>query len=235
MARGPDPTPIRTLPGEAEPAGILVSTEIPPRRGRGRPPQPDRPNQIADAAIRLLAENGSRSLSHRRVDKEAGLPVGSTTHHARSRSELLLMAARRLSQLSQAEFKPLLEALKAIGPALTPEDVAKGFMKLWQPRLGSEQLYRLRAEMTVLLSQDFEAEMRELFQPQVDIVEKSFQEIMTVLGSDNPQDASRELLLWSRGLFFMLALRGGIVSDEDYQQIEKMIARYLRAMVNEGA
>jgi AcrR family transcriptional regulator len=207
-----------------------LSTDTPPRRGRGRPPQPDRPNQIADAAIRLLAENGSRSLSHRRVDKEAGLPMGSTTHHARSRGELLLMAARRLSALSQQELKPFSESIRKMGADLTPEDVARGVMTLWQPRFGTDQLYRLRAEITVLLSQDFEAEMRELFQPQIEVVEKFWQETMALLGSRNPQEAGLEFNLWSRGLFFMVALRGGIANEAEWARFEKWIARQLRSI-----
>lgn len=212
---------------------ILSTADTLPRRGRGRPPQPERPNQIADAAIRLLAENGSRSLSHRRVDKEAGLPMGSTTHHARSRGELLLMAARRLSQLSQEELKPFSESVRKLGAKLTPEDVAQGVVRLWQPRFGTDQLYRLRAEITVLLSQDFEAEMRELFQPQIEVVEKFWQETMALLGSKNPKEAGLEFNLWSRGLFFMLALRGGIADEAELRRFEKWITRHLKGMLRD--
>lgn len=42
------------------------------------------------AAIDLLAEEGIRSLTHLRVDRRAGLPVGSTSNAFRTREALLL-------------------------------------------------------------------------------------------------------------------------------------------------
>lgn len=203
------------------------------RPRRGRPPQADRPNLIADAAIRLLAENGSRSLSHRRVDKEAGLPIGSTIHHAPTRNDLLLIAARRLSEISRRELQPFSDYVREKGQELTAEDVATGVMNLWQPRLGADQFYRLRAEMTVLLSQDFEAELRALFQPQIDAVTQFWQETMALLGSRHPEEAGFEFMLWSRGLLYMLAMRGGFADDREFHQIEKWITRFLKALVKE--
>jgi len=44
---------------------------------------------LTDAAIRVLAENGSRGLTHRAVDTEAGLPEGSTSNLFRTRAELM--------------------------------------------------------------------------------------------------------------------------------------------------
>lgn len=44
---------------------------------------------IADAAMRVLAEHGARGLSHRAVDRAAGVPEGSTSNHFNSRDALL--------------------------------------------------------------------------------------------------------------------------------------------------
>ncbi|MGI5350958.1 TetR/AcrR family transcriptional regulator [Streptomyces sp. CA-250714] len=57
---------------------------------------------IADTAIRLLAERGLRGLTHRAVDEAAGLPLGSTSNHARTRAALLEAAIRRLTELEAA-------------------------------------------------------------------------------------------------------------------------------------
>lgn len=62
---------------------------------------------IADAALRLIGSAGTRALTHRGVDAEAGLPAGSTSYYCRRRIDLLALALRRHAQLD-------LEALSRI-------------------------------------------------------------------------------------------------------------------------
>lgn len=59
----------------------------------------DRRTLIADTVIAVLAERGSRGLTHRAVDEAAGLPTGSTSWYARSRADLLACAVPRLAEL----------------------------------------------------------------------------------------------------------------------------------------
>jgi len=49
----------------------------------------ERRQQIARTALHVLAEAGSRGLTHRAVDAAAGLPAGSTSYYFRSRAALL--------------------------------------------------------------------------------------------------------------------------------------------------
>jgi DNA-binding transcriptional regulator YbjK len=49
----------------------------------------ERHNLIADAAISVLAQQGSRGLTHRAVDSHAGLPEGSTSNLFRTRGALI--------------------------------------------------------------------------------------------------------------------------------------------------
>jgi len=62
----------------------------------------DRRTSIADAAISTLAHSGSRGLTHRAVDRAAGLPLGSTSYYFRTRAELLQAAVDRLAELDGA-------------------------------------------------------------------------------------------------------------------------------------
>ena len=57
---------------------------------------------VADAAVTVLARDGLRSLTHRAVDTEAGLPDGSTSNCFRSRSALLKAIVARLEELDLA-------------------------------------------------------------------------------------------------------------------------------------
>ena len=53
---------------------------------------------LLDAAIEVLAEGGTRGLTHRAVDAQAGLPVGSTSNRFRTRDALLSGVLQRLLQ-----------------------------------------------------------------------------------------------------------------------------------------
>ncbi|GAT70752.1 tetR family transcriptional regulator [Planomonospora sphaerica] len=59
---------------------------------------------VAETAITLLAERGMRGLTHRAVDEAAGLPPGSTSNLARTRSALLELALARLTELEVELF-----------------------------------------------------------------------------------------------------------------------------------
>jgi DNA-binding transcriptional regulator YbjK len=60
--------------------------------------------QIADAAIRTLARDGMRGLTHRAVDRAAGLPEGSASYYFRTRQALLRAAVERLAELDSADM-----------------------------------------------------------------------------------------------------------------------------------
>lgn len=61
--------------------------------------------EILDAAVTVLAQSGARGLTHRAVDRAAGLPEGSTSAYFRSRAALLsalteVVAARLTSDVA---------------------------------------------------------------------------------------------------------------------------------------
>ena len=66
-----------------------------------------RREQIADAGIRLIASGGAHRLTHRLVDKSAGLPQGSTSYYARTRRDLIALIVQRLSDGSQGDIEDL--------------------------------------------------------------------------------------------------------------------------------
>lgn len=89
------------------------------------PPVEDRRTRIADAVITVLAEQGSRGLTHRAVDKEAGLPAGSTSYYVRTRAQLLAVAVPRLAEFDTAlldsDGDPRKRLVEAIHDALHGE------------------------------------------------------------------------------------------------------------------
>lgn len=75
----------------------------------------------AGAALSVLAAHGSRGLTHRAVDTEAGLPPGSTSNYFRTRSSLLEAALRRHIELDL----PPAELVEQIGEAELSREQAR--------------------------------------------------------------------------------------------------------------
>lgn len=59
-----------------------------------------RRDDIAQAAMELVAEGGGHALTHRRIDRRLGLPEGTTSNYARSRRDLVLMVAQRIADIA---------------------------------------------------------------------------------------------------------------------------------------
>jgi AcrR family transcriptional regulator len=68
------------------------------------PPNQRRRAELADAAIALLAESGVHGVTHRAVERRAGLPAGTASNYFRSREALLVAAAERVGQLHYADM-----------------------------------------------------------------------------------------------------------------------------------
>ena len=73
----------------------------------------DRRTEILDGALRVLAEQGMRGLTHRAVDQAAGIPPGSTSYYFRTRSALVEGCVARLLELDLAVELPAVLAAPA--------------------------------------------------------------------------------------------------------------------------
>lgn len=62
------------------------------------PPNLARRAELTDAGIRILARSGSRGLTHRAVDAEAGVPPGTASNYFASRDQLLQSIGQRVFQ-----------------------------------------------------------------------------------------------------------------------------------------
>ncbi|MEV6201155.1 TetR family transcriptional regulator [Streptomyces sp. NPDC051771] len=68
---------------------------------------------IADSAIRVIARDGVRALTHRAVDREAGIPQGSTSYHAKTRLALVELVVDALAARAKADAERLAASLDA--------------------------------------------------------------------------------------------------------------------------
>lgn len=74
------------------------------------PPNEQRRAQLADAGIDLLVESGVHGVTHRAVDRRAGLPAGTTSNYFRSREALLTAIAHRVVERHQADMAAAAQA-----------------------------------------------------------------------------------------------------------------------------
>jgi DNA-binding transcriptional regulator YbjK len=113
--------------------------------------------EIADAAIATLARDGMRGLTHRAVDRAAGLPEGSASYYFRTRQALLQATVERLAELDTSDMLDSTGRLPSTGLAALPGqdldtfvDAAAGIVETWLTTGRERQLarYELALEAT---------------------------------------------------------------------------------------
>ncbi len=59
-------------------------------------PNTNREDLLADTGLAILAEHGLRGVTHRAIDRAAGLPEGSCSNHFRTRDQLIAALGKRI-------------------------------------------------------------------------------------------------------------------------------------------
>ena len=72
---------------------------------------------LLDAAIRVLGERGMRALTHRAVDAEAGVAVGSTANYFSTREALFEAIVERVSAMERDRFDEVATKVCPTDPA----------------------------------------------------------------------------------------------------------------------
>ncbi len=106
---------------------------------------------IADAAISTLARDGMRGLTHRAVDRAAGLPEGSASYYFRTRQALLQATVERLAELTSTDMLGSAAMLALPGHDLdTLAGVTAALVESWLTTGRERQLarYELALEAT---------------------------------------------------------------------------------------
>ena len=79
----------------------------------------ERRRVLCDAAIEILAQEGARGLTHRKVEQRVGLPDGTTSSYFGTREALLRGVALRVAELDAADFEAVMQQLSGAGPEVT--------------------------------------------------------------------------------------------------------------------
>ncbi|MES9536292.1 MULTISPECIES: TetR/AcrR family transcriptional regulator [unclassified Actinomadura] len=80
---------------------------------------PGRRRDLTDAAIDLLAASGAHGVTHRAVEKAAGVPQGTASNYFPSREALLVATAERVVELHHADMDDAARPERASGAGIT--------------------------------------------------------------------------------------------------------------------
>jgi DNA-binding transcriptional regulator YbjK len=166
--------------------------------------------RLAEAAIDVLAESGMRGLTHRAVDRAAGLPAGTTSAYLRTRKDLLAALVRQLVALDQAE----LQALGAAAPPpRTAAELADALARFTELRLTGAGRQRSLARYACAVESVHQSELREILVPRQNAARAAVQDFLRAQGVPEPavEDRTDTLLACVDGLVFDRLLTGGTV------------------------
>lgn len=150
----------------------------------------ERRTVIADAAITTLATAGGRGLTHRAVDREARLPLGSTSYYFRTRADLLRAAVDRLAELDEAALAPATGGTLAADLARVAE------------QLLSADRERLVARYELALESVRRPELREVLAAGTHRVRGAIEQRLTEQGVVAARDVAKAALALVDGLLF---------------------------------
>ncbi|WP_424186340.1 TetR/AcrR family transcriptional regulator [Actinokineospora sp. G85] len=100
---------------------------------------------VRAAAIGVLADEGGRGLTHRAVDRRAGLPQGTASRYARTRAALLTLTADALFAQDSAAAAAALQA-GAVG-VRTPDDLTEALIRVVDHLRAAPDRFRARVEL----------------------------------------------------------------------------------------
>ena len=177
-----------------------------PRR-RGRKPVGDRRQQIADAAIQVLAREGARGLNHRAIDRFLKLPDGSTSYYFPKRMDLLTATAQRISDINLAEaqwaYQQILDHPGELDTRQLAEQTVAGMLR----RLGATGRPHTIAYFEMTLDGTRVPGHRTLMRRETEILWKMWRHIFKSLGAHDPNRAAKSFMAFTLGHAFMFTCR----------------------------
>jgi DNA-binding transcriptional regulator YbjK len=181
-----------------------------------------RRTRLADAAITTLAREGSRGLTHRAVDRTAGVPEGSTSYYFRTRLDLLRAIVRRMSELDTASLPALAHA--------DGEEFEEAFTASVQG-LVTDGRERQLARYELTLEATRRPELREALLANAVPIHDRLTGQLAALGVPDPGDRAQDLLALLDGLLFSrLTAADDTPSPQAMDAVRALVRRVLRSI-----
>jgi DNA-binding transcriptional regulator YbjK len=118
---------------------------------------------LCDAAIEVLAREGAKGLTHRKVERQAGLPDGTTSSYFPTRSALLHATAERVAELDAADFEATMRQLPPSETAEASPPTLLLLAEMAMQQSAGPGLDRSRARYELALHAHRDARLRKAF------------------------------------------------------------------------
>lgn len=152
---------------------------------------------LADAAIATLANAGLRGLTHRAVDRTAGLPEGSCSYYFRTRQALLRAAADRLAE---ADSDDVITRTSPHSPADLAE-IAETAAELIEHWLVAGRI-RMLARYELALESTRQPELRAVLTEAGRQIRQLAETLLTAAGAPDPSKQAPVLVACVDGIVF---------------------------------
>lgn len=163
-----------------------------------------RRDDIAQAAMELVAEGGSHALTHRRVDQYLGLPEGTTSNYARTRRDLMLMVVERIAGIAHLR-PPGAPAPRTVDQAV--EQLTAAFEEVVARGVD------IRARMALTIDCVSDPELHALLTTRSPVrasVLKQARQLLTHLGVPDVEQRAIDLIAIMNGLFYDRLIGNGL-------------------------
>ncbi|MGV0813408.1 TetR/AcrR family transcriptional regulator [Mycolicibacterium boenickei] len=184
-----------------------------PRRRDGL----QRRRELRDAAIQVLAEQGSRGLTHQQVDRTAGMPDGTTSYYYRTRAALMQGIASRVAEIDVANLNSLAE------PAGSADSPFSELARLVVTQSEGQGLHLNKARLELLLAATRDPELGETSAEFVAQLIAMTHDAILALRPDDGRPAlleaqSTAVMTIIGGAFVRFAVGDRTLADADYLQ-----------------
>lgn len=156
--------------------------------------------RVLDAAITLLGTQGLRSLTHARIDTQAGVPNGSTSNYFRTRAALLEGVVDWMYEVES----PSIAAAYSPG---TPAELAAALTDLFGLMTGPDHRVITMARLVLLLEAGHDPVVSEALARGRTMMEQTVIPAVGGLGAADPVVAAQALSACFEGLFLQKLAR----------------------------
>ncbi|MDV2478530.1 TetR family transcriptional regulator [Rhodococcus zopfii] len=189
----------------------------------------ERRELVANSAIRIISRDGLRALTHRAVDQEAGIPQGSTSHHARTRLALLELVVDTLAERAIADAERAADVLSASPQGERRLSIAElaGIIAALVERL-AERRDDMKARYALILELDDAPLLQRKLTTQSEvhaITREVTSSLLTGAGLSNSDERIEELISLTDSLVFTRTV------IRVATPLESILAAYLRGVV----
>ncbi|MGI5128667.1 TetR/AcrR family transcriptional regulator [Pseudonocardia sp. CA-107938] len=164
------------------------------------PPNLHRRRRLAEAATHVLAEGGSRGLTHRAVDAFAGVPAGTTSRYFRNRDALFVAVTEYAISTHLDDLGEELGAAPA-GGRLTCDDLVELLVQTARAAVG-EQRFRHLAVAELFLESNRRPALREAMTAAARQHRESLGALFAAAGVPLDELAARRLVAFIDGMLF---------------------------------